>query len=176
MRSDRGSGGFVLLEVLIALVIFASVVLAWSQATDNAILAAEEANSSRTIRMLTSRKWAEVRARPYEYRDGGEGGFEEEVDVGEENPFLDYRWQIEAQEVIAAGYDGEDDAVHLFDRDEEGGEPAVPEGGKAPDPVKLLRLTLTVSHLPEGSEESVSMKVVLFVKPQEDEETAGGNR
>ena len=174
MRSDPRTGGFVLLEVLIALVIFASVVLAWSTATDNALIAASEANADRTIRMLASRKWAEIRARPYEYRDGGEGGFEEELDAGEENPFLDYRWQVEAQEVVAAGYDGGDDAVHLFDRDEEGGEPTVKEGEAAPKPVKLLRLTLTVSHVPEGSDESQSMRVVAFVKSQDEEEEGQG--
>ena len=173
MRSSGSSpsGGFVLLEVLIALVIFASVVLAWSQATDNALVAASEANEDRIIRMLTSRKWAEVRAQSHRYKDGGEGGFEEELDAGEENPFVDYRWQVEPQVVVAAGYDGGDDAMHLFPRDEEAGEPTPKEGETAAKPVKLLRLTLTVSHVPEGAEGSESMRVVIYVEAPEEEAT-----
>ena len=173
MRSERSpSGGFVLLEILIALVIFSTLVLAWSKATDNALVAAAEANASRTIRMLASRKLAEIRARPYEFRDGGEGGFEEELDSGEENPFVDYYWKVEAQEVVAAGYEGEEEAEHLFARDKEGGVPEVPQGEKVPDPVKLLRLTLTVSHVPEGSEETTSLKATALVAPQDEEEGA----
>jgi len=176
-RSDR-AGGFVLLEILIALVIFSTVVLAWSKATDNALVAAADANDHRTMRMLASRKLAEIRAKPYEFRDGGEGGFEEEIEADEENPFLDYYWKVEAQEVTAAGYDGEQDAVHLFDRDEEAGAPEAPEGGKVPDPVKLLRLTLTVSHVPEGADETTTLRAVTFVPVQVDEEGRpldGGN-
>ena len=173
MRSSprSPSGGFVLLEVLIALVIFASVVLAWSQATDNALVAASEANANRTIRMLTSRKWAEIRAQAHRYKDGGEGGFEEELEAGEENPFIDYRWQVEPQEVVAAGYDGGDDALHLFARDEEAGEPTPKEGETARKPVRLLRLTLTVSHVPEGSDGSESMRAVIYVEAPEEEGT-----
>jgi len=164
-----GQGGFVLLEILMALVIFATLVLAYAKATDNALEAAAESNADRTLRLLTSRKLAEVRAKPADYVDGGEGGFEEELDIGEENPFIDYRWKVEAEDIVAAGFASDTDSVFLFERDKEGGAPAAPEGGKAPDPVKLLRLVLTVAHVPEGSDESTEMRVVTFVPaPAED--------
>lgn len=167
----RAEGGFVLLEILMALVIFATLVLAYAKATDNALEAAAESNADRTLRLLACRKLAEVRAKPAEYVDGGEGGFEEEVDIGEENPFLDYRWQVEAEDVVAAGFAQDSESTYLFERDKEAGAPAAPEGGKAPDPVKLLRLVLTVSHVPEGSDESTEMRVVTFVPaPPEDKE------
>jgi hypothetical protein len=160
--------------VLIALVIFATIVLAWCRGTDNALLAAGDANATRVLRLLTCRKMSEIRAKPSEYVEGGEGGFEEEVDYGEENPFLDYRWEVEAEEVVAAGYSGEGEAKFLFDRDKEGGEPPAPEGGKAPDPVTLLRLVLTVSHVPEGSDSQDRMRAVLFVPaPKEEPGQAG---
>jgi len=158
-----GEGGFVLLEILMALVIFATLVLAYAKATDNALEAAAEANADLALRQLTSRKLAEVRAKPAEYLDGGEGGFEEEVEAGEENPFLDYRWKVEALEVVVAGYSGETEAVFLFDKDREATAPQAPEGGKAPDPVSLLKLVLTVSRVPEDSDETEVMRVTTFV-------------
>jgi len=167
-----GEGGFVLLEILMALVIFATLVLAYAKATDNALEAAAESNADRTLRLLSSRKLAEVRAKPAEFVDGGEGGFEEEVGLDEVNPFLDYRWKVEAEDVVAAGFASDTDAVFLYDRDKEGGAPEAPEGGKAPDPVKLLRLVVTVSHVPEGSDESTGMRVVTFVPAPPDEKGA----
>src|SRR5689334_374019 len=165
-----GEGGFVLLEILMALVIFATLVLSYAKATDNALEAAAESNADRTLRLLTSRKLAEIRAKPTDYDDGGEGGFEEDVDPGEENPFLEYRWKAESTVVIAAA-DGEvstgtdADTVYLFDRDKESSSSTSPDGGKSPDPVKLLRVVLTVTHVPEGSDESEEMRVVTFVRP-----------
>jgi prepilin-type N-terminal cleavage/methylation domain-containing protein len=155
--------GFVLLEILMALIIFATLVLAYAKATDNALEAAAEANADLALRQLSSRKLAEIRAKPAEFLDGGEGGFEEEVEAGEENPFLDYRWKVEAQEIVVAGYSGETETVFLFERDREGGAPQAPEGGKAPDPVILLKLVLTVSRVPEGSDETDEMRVTTFV-------------
>ena len=98
------------------------------------------------------------------------------MDYGEENPFLDYRWKVEAQDVVTAGYSGEEGAQHLFPRDEAGGAPDAPEGGKAPDPVVLVRLTLTVSHVPEGSDETEEMRVVAFVPAPPEEKGQEGGR
>lgn len=161
----RREGGFVLLEVLIALVIFATIVLSYAKATDNALEASAEANADRTLRLLTSRKLAEIRARPGEFREGGEGGFEEELDYGEENPFLDYRWSAEAKDVVVAGYSSENDAVFLNPRDEADGPPKAPEGGKVPEAVSLIQITLTVSRIPEDSGATEQMKVVTYLPP-----------
>ena len=91
----RGVRGFVLLEVLIAMVIFATVVLAWSKTTDNALQAATSANQERTIRMLAARKLAEIRAKSAEMKEGGEGGFEEEglMDVGNDPWGNEYQYE-----------------------------------------------------------------------------------
>lgn len=174
-RRRRPQGGFVLLEILIALVIFTTLVLAYARATDNALLAAADANSGRALKMLTSRKLAEIRAGPNDFIEGDEGGFEEEVAYGDENPFLDYHWEVEAQAMIAAGYADDDEVEFVFDRDRDGGAPTAPEGGKAPDPIRLHRLTLTVTWLPEGSDQADRMRVVTFVpSPPESGETAPG--
>jgi hypothetical protein len=156
-----------------ALVIFATLVLAYARATDSALEAAAQANSERTLRLLASRKLSEVRAKPAGFVDGGEGGFEEEVDPGQENPFRDYRWKVEAQEVVAAGYTADQNTVFLFDRDEGGTTSTATGDAKAPDPVKLLRLILTVSRMPEGSDQTDEMRVVTFVAAPP-KETAGG--
>ncbi len=169
----RGEDGFVLLEVLVALVIFATIVLAYARATDDALEATSRANADRTLRMLSSRKLAEVRAKPAEFKEGGEGGFDDESDAGAENPFQDYRWEVQAQEVVAAGTSGEEAAEFLFPRDAESTSPQDLEaGGKAPDPVLLLRLTLVVSRVPEGDEAGESMRIVTYV-PAPKEEGAG---
>ena len=170
----RGEEGLVLLEVLVALVIFATVVLAWARATDSAIEAAARANQERTLRMLAARKLAEVRAKPADYEEGGEGGFEEEVDFGDENPYLDYRWTVESTTVVAAGYSEEPDTSFLFSVDEEAGAPEAKEGGKAPEAVLLLRLVITVSYVPVGDVEGEEFRVVTFL-PAPEEEGEGGD-
>ncbi|MHC4923720.1 MAG: type IV pilus modification PilV family protein [Planctomycetota bacterium] len=166
----REEGGFVLLEILMALVIFTTLVLAWARATDNAILAADEANQHRRLRMLTVRKLAEVRAKPYEYREGGEGGFEEEVASDEENPFLDYRWEVETEEVIAAGYSEDGEVRYLFQRDEEHDPDNQSQNQnqeqnqpKQKEPVYLLEMILTVSWNPPDAEQVKQMRVVTYI-------------
>ncbi len=162
-RPPRGERGLVLLEVLIALVIFTTVVLAWSRLADSALEAAATANQERTLRMLAARKLAEIRAKPAEMKDGGEGGFEEEFGEDSGEAFLDYRWKVEAKEVLAAGWADDGETEFLFPRDEQAGkpEPAAP-GGKTPDAIRRLRLRLTVSHQPQGTE-GEEFRVVTFV-------------
>jgi prepilin-type N-terminal cleavage/methylation domain-containing protein len=176
-RSSRagpgGEGGFVLLEILVALVIFSTLVLAYSKTTDDALEAAAQANADRTLRLLTSRMLAEVRAKPMEFVDGAEGGFDEPVDYGSVNPFLDYHWTVEAEEMTVAGVSDENDAVYLFERDRES-PPATPEGQQErPRAEVLVRLVLTVSHLPEGTGEGEKMRVVTWVPPRKEEGAPG---
>jgi prepilin-type N-terminal cleavage/methylation domain-containing protein len=166
-RSHR-QGGFVLLEVLVALVIFATIVLAYAKAADNALEASAEANSTRTLRLLTSRKLAEIRAKPAEYREGGEGGFEEELGVDDVNPFLDYRWSAEAREVVVAGNSTESGVEYLNPIDEAEDPPKLPDGKKAPDPILLVQIALTVSRASEGEAESERMKVFTFLPIDKD--------
>jgi hypothetical protein len=162
-RSARRDSGIVLVEILLAMVIFATVVLAWHRATDDALEAADAANRDRVLRLLTARKLHEVVARPSAFKAGDEGGFERELVEDEANPYEDYRWSVEAVKVVAAGYDGEDDAEFLFPRDEDGGEPPAPApGGKTPDPLYLWKMTVRVTWLPDG-EEGAEFRVVTFV-------------
>ena len=167
-------GGFVLLEVLIALVIFSTIVLSFATATDSAMEAATNANRKRTLRMLTSRKYAEIRARPAAFKDGGSGGFEDGVGAGENNPFEEYRWEVQSTVMVAAGYSGDAGTEFLFARDATDTAPAAPEGGgKAPDPVKLLRMVLTVQRLAESETEEEKedrvMRVVAYLPAPPDE-------
>ncbi len=157
-----------LLEILMALVIFTTVVLAWLQATDRALNSAFDANNDRILRMLTQRKLEEVRARPRAFVDGDEGGFSESVAPGEANPFEEYAWSVEAVEVVAAGYSADAEAEFLFPRDEEGGPPTAPEGSsdKPPDAVVLTRFTVVVRWV-EGE---VSMRAVTYLPIRIEEE------
>ena len=173
-RSDRGEGGFVLLEVLIALVVFATIVLAWARSTDDALEGAARANAERTLRMLAARKLAEVRAKPAEYLEGDEGGFEEEVDFGDANPFLDYHWRVESEEKWATPSREEEEGIgYVFPRDgEEGAWDQWVEKEKTGSarPEKLLQVTLTVTHVPGGWEEGEEFRVVTYLLPEDEEE------
>lgn len=173
-RRRTGERGLVLLEILVALAIFTFVVLAWMQAADNAVAAAAAANQERLLRMLAARKLDEIRAKPAEYQDGWQGGFEEEVDGGEDNPFLDYACKVEPLEFVAAGRADEEGAAYLFARDEDAATDPPPaaagEAGKAAGskPVVLLRFLITVSHIPEGAD-GEEFRVIAFVpKPKEE--------
>ncbi len=165
-----GESGLVLIEVLVALVIFAAVVLAWANATDSAIAGAVRANQERTLRMLAARKLAEIRAKPADYEEDDEGGFEEEVEYGAENPFEDYRWQVVTARVVAAGYTEDEDTAFLFPADEDAGPPKAAEGQKPADPEVRLRVVLTVSYIPAGEEEGEEFRVETFLPAPKDEE------
>jgi hypothetical protein len=173
----RGERGLVLLEILIAMTIFTFVVLAWAQSSDHALAAASAANQDRTLRLLAARKLAEIRARPAEFAEGGDGGFEEEVEPGEDNPFLDYAWKVEATRVCAAGRAGGDETGYLFKFDEDAEEEPAPAaaagaggaGATPTKPVELLRLRLVVSHIPTGSE-GEEFRLVTYVPAPKDEE------
>lgn len=171
--ASRGSErGFVLLEILMALVLFTTVVLVWSRATDGALEAASEANSERILRLLASRKMSEVLARPEAFSESDEGGFEEEVSPGEENPFAEYAWSTEIEEVLMTPGPEDGEAVFLFQRDEDEGPPAAEEGQeKAPDPIRMLRCTLLVRWI--ESEPERQMKAIFFIPLPEDEQEGG---
>ncbi|NUN52723.1 MAG: hypothetical protein HUU06_08060 [Planctomycetaceae bacterium] len=160
-----------------ALVIFSAVVLAWSRATDGAVAGAVAANQERALRMLAARKLAEIRAKPSEFEEGAEGGFEEEVDLGEDNPYVDYRWQVEVEEVRATPRGGEDgeDVGFLFSADDADEAPAPADGKAAPKERRLLRLDLTVSYVPAGEEGGDRFHVVTYL-PAPEEEGQGAPR
>jgi type II secretory pathway pseudopilin PulG len=172
-RANR-SGGFVLLEILISLVIFTTVVLAWSRATDSALEGAQEANAERYLRMLTSRMMSEVLARPEAFAEGDEGGFEEETAPGEENPFAGYAWSVEVEPILLTpSHGGEDDeAGFLFEEDEDAPAPTETEGGKTPPGVQVLRCTLVVRWV--DSEPEKQMRAIFFIPDPEAEE--GGDK
>jgi len=164
-------GGFVLLEVLLALVIFTTLVLAWGRTAEDALATAHAANADRTLRMLTSRKLSEVRATPAAFKEGAEGGFEEEDAASPDDPFAGYSFSVETEEVVAAGSSTEDEAVFVFDLDRDADPPAAAEGGKVPEPVRLLRFTVTVTSI----EANVSMRAVTYAPiPEEDRPPEGG--
>lgn len=158
-----------------ALVIFTAVVLAWARATDQALEAAWEANAIHSLRTLTAFKLSEIRAKPTEFWEGGDGGFEAEVDAGEDNPFADFRWEVEAQEVSAAGHVDDDDVEHVYPLDEDAPDSTPTDSRQdgeeqqgEPEAVRLLRLTLIVTWVPGGDEASMQMKAVTYVERPEE--------
>jgi len=161
----------------VALVIFSTIVLGWISSCDGALEAAREANMLRMLRMLSARKIAEVLARTTAFQDGdgAETSFDADQTLppGETSPLRDYFYKVESEEVVAAGYSADEDTSFLFDRDREAAAPAVPQGAKPPDPIKLLRFTITVSYKPDGAEEVLEMKAMTYA-PLPEEPVAGG--
>jgi prepilin-type N-terminal cleavage/methylation domain-containing protein len=99
-RSRPAERGFTLLEVLVAVAIFALGSVAVLAARSNSFKEAAAAENMNRCRYLLQRQMEAILLEPDRYQDGEEGGFEEEE-------FARYGWGVDIEEVILIGGDEE---------------------------------------------------------------------
>jgi len=172
MRNSAGRRGLTLLEVVIALLLFAlmSTVLLTGQST--AARAVERAEVMRDMAELIGFRLNMVTLQPEDYEDGDQGEFPASgkstrlVDEDEifSDRFKGYRWEVTIQETIGAGasgnasIDGSDVRSALFDSEgggstEEGADVGEPEDELEADAVDRM-LLITVTVYPPGWDET----------------------
>jgi prepilin-type N-terminal cleavage/methylation domain-containing protein len=158
------AGGFTLLELLAAITLFSLIVVGFVSARNNAIDQAGRANDARILRYLAGHQMGRLRlgvnekGDPYEVGEDG-GDF---ADLGD--AFAQYTWHVLIEEVIAAGRDADDEIPSLFEEDE--ADLTDEEKAKEGEPIKVLRVTLTVTP-PEATEEEALTLVTFRPPPQE---------
>jgi prepilin-type N-terminal cleavage/methylation domain-containing protein len=176
-RAPR-SAGFTLLEVLIAIAIFAFVAGAAMATMSSSDELAIRAKRARELRMLAERLAGEILAFEQHYDDPNTGDFHGWSEYGER--FKDWTWDLEVRgspgpPLYVFGVGSQDDAQYLFGAPTEeektqsaqpasgaaaGGQPGQTQSrGKAQE---IRELVLTVKAPQEGSSETDSVQLVIF--------------
>jgi prepilin-type N-terminal cleavage/methylation domain-containing protein len=174
----RRQSGFTLLEILVAIAIFAFVAGAAMQTMANSDYLAATGHRARDLRMLAERKLGEILTFEKHYDDNFDGDFSEYTEFGDR--FRDWKWQLEVRGspgpvLCVFGIWPTEDAQYLFGQPTEeekaasttgtpaAGGPAQPGQPKQKgDPQELRELTLRVSAPADGGV-SDSVELVLFV-------------
>ncbi len=113
LPADRNDErGFTLLEVLVAVAIFALGSVTVLGIRTNAYREARAAQDFNVARYLLQQQMEAVLLEPREYKDGDEGGFEDEPDEIQRR----YYWALEMEEIFLIGGEDEDEDDGLRDR------------------------------------------------------------
>jgi prepilin-type N-terminal cleavage/methylation domain-containing protein len=170
-NSGRSQAGFTLLELVIAITMFAFIVVEVLADREASILLSGDARVVQTVRYLAQSKIDEIKFKADDYgeRDGGDF-----ADLDPENPekFRNYTWELEIKRVIAVGSSEDGNDEYLFS-DDEGSEPTQGSDGEPVAPRYVRRLTLTVAYEPEGEVRGdLSIRIVTYIpdNPEEEEQ------
>ena len=106
MMRSRSESGFTLLEVLVAVAIFALGSVSVLAVRTNCYREFVASRDFNTARFLLQKQMGAVLTQPREYEDGDEGDFEDE-----EDPLLKqrYYWSVEMEEIFLLGDEEDDD-------------------------------------------------------------------
>ena len=170
MRSDERHdprAGFTLLELVLAISLFALIVVNVLADRERSIRIAGEARILQTVRYLAQSKIDEIRHDPDPYGES-EGGDFSDLNTDWQD-FSAFTWELEVRRLVAVGSGDAADADFLFPEDET--EDAVTgQDGNALDPRYVRRLTLTVRYEPDGIlRPDLSIKIVTFIPDSEEE-------
>ena len=157
--------GFTLLELVAAMALFSFIVVMVLADREKSIEMSGDARIMQTVRNLAAAKIDQIRHDPAQFDEGDQGDFE---DYGSDwQDFSAYTWELEIEEVIAAGSSDEAEADYLFSEDDDEDAP-VDKDGEALDPRYVRKLTFTVRFEPEGDyRPELSLKIVTFLPPEE---------
>src|SRR5262245_17573107 len=172
MRRERG---FTLLEIIVAVAIFAFIAGAAMQTMSSSDHLAGSALRARDLRMLAERMAGEVLTFDAHYeseqRTGNFDGYQEYKDR-----FDGWTWQVETRDVFVFGISSDENAEYLFGAptdEEKTAQTATQSGGQAgqpgqpakkSEPQKLREITVRVaSPTEDGAPDSVEL--ILFAPP-----------
>lgn len=168
-RAAAGESGFSLLELVVALSIFAIIVVNVLADREKSIHIAADANVIQTVRYLAQSKMDEIRHTIDDLSENDGGDFS---DLNTDwQDFSAYTWELEVARLVAIGA-GESSDEYLFTEDEEESNFA-PSGDDEEELAAryVRRLTLTVRFEPNDEPRpDLSIRIVTFVPDAEEEE------
>ncbi len=153
--------GFTLLEVIVAVAIFAFVAAVAGQTMANASYQSVAAQRARELRMLGEWKLGEVLTFEYFYDELNEGDF---GDYGEN--WREWEWSLDIRDVTVFGESAAEDAEYLFGKPEEDEEETVPAPGaetqKKGENQVLRELTLRITA-PADEGDADTLELITFM-------------
>jgi len=170
--SDRrgvAEAGFTLLELVVAITIFAFIIVQVLADREESIAMSGRARVIQTVRLLALAKIDEVRYDPERYGEGDSGDF---TDLYPDERFYEnFTWDLEIKKVVAVG-SGEDSGDSYLFEDDEDADPLSDADGNPVEPRYVRKMTLTVSYAPKGEvQPDLSIQVITYLPPgPEDEE------
>jgi len=167
--SAKANAGFTLLELVVAITLFAFIIVHVLADREDSIKMSGEAKVIQTVRFLALAKIDEVRYDPERFGEGDSGDFTE-FDP-DEPVYENYTWEVEIKKVVAVGASEDSGESYLFEDDEDSDPLTDSEG----DPVAaryVRKMTLTVNYAPKGDiQPDLSVRIVTYLPPgPEDEE------
>lgn len=167
-RSSAGDGGFTLLELVVALSLFAIIVINVLADREKSIHMAGDARVVQTVRYLAQSKVDEIKHDPEEYGDADSGDFEELNTDWQD--FTGYTWESKLERIVVIGQSEDSSDEYLFSEDEEADAPVGADGQALP-PRYVRRLTVTIRFEPNGEPRpDLSVRVVTFIPDAPEEE------
>ncbi|MEN8152134.1 MAG: prepilin-type N-terminal cleavage/methylation domain-containing protein [Planctomycetota bacterium] len=161
--------GFTLLELVVAITLFAFIVIHVLADREESIRMSGKARTIQTVRYLAASKIDEVRFDPERFGESDSGDFAE---LDPDDPTLEnYSWDLEIKKVVAVGSSEDAEADYMFEDDEDT-DPATDGEGNPVEPRYVRKMTLTINYAPRGEvQPDLSIRVVTYLPPgPEDEE------
>ena len=162
--------GFTLLELVVALVLFAFIVVEVLADRETSIRMSADARVIQTVRYLAAAKIDEIRHDPERFGESDSDDFSELNDETQAQDFSAYTWELEVERMVVVGASDDSDDNFLFEEDEDE-DPAQTQGGDPVQPRYVRRLTLVVRFEPEGGEArpELNIKIVTYIPDSEEE-------
>lgn len=162
----RKESGFTLLELVIALVLFAFIVIEVLADRQDSLILSANAKTKQTLNYLAQSKVDQIRYDPEQFAESDSGNFEELN--SDFQSFDEFTWELELKRVVVIGSSDETDDEFLYAEDEDNqDEPLQDAQGNNVPPRYVRRLTLTVRFEP-GTVRPV--EIVTYIPPVPDEE------
>lgn len=163
VKANHGSNGFTLLELVVAVSLFAVVIVDVLADQEKSLKMAGDARALQVVRYLAQAKMDQIVYDPSQLGDSNSGDFSD-MNTDYQN-FDAYTWDEEIQQIVAVGTSQQSSDTYLFP-DDANATPLTNANDKPVTPRYVRRVTLTVSFAPDGTPRpDLSVKVVTYIPP-----------
>ena len=169
LRRRSRQAGFTLLELVLAITLFAFIIVEVLADRETSIKMSADARMIQMVRYLAQSKIDEIRHDPSQFNDTDSGDFSE---LDPEDPIYErFTWSMEMRQLVAVGASEESADEYLFPEDEDAEPTASSAEGEGPGAYYVRRLTVIVAYEAGDVERpDLSIKIVTYIPAEEEEE------